>query len=187
MRALIEDSRQQLGKHEKKHERWGSLGVPIVRSKLPFGDYALMPTVAVDTKYSIVELHMDLTTEHKRFREECIGARDAGCRLVILVENNQGVRSLDDLKEWTEPLGTFLKRRNAKRKIGGKRLAAMCRTMSVKYGVEFMFCAPEESADIVLEILRGGEEGGNIERPGPEPGQDAGVERVPPEAEVEGA
>ena len=156
MRALQIDTRQQAGKHALKDARWAEVGRPTVRSKLAFGDYALVPPVSVDTKNSIQELAMDITQEHERFRAECEGARDAGCRLVVLVENADGVRDLDGLRKWREPEASFRKRR-AKMRYYGKRIAAACETMAGRYGVEFAFCAPEEAADFVLDILDRGE------------------------------
>lgn len=156
MRALIEDTRNKPGHHELKHARWEAIGQPTVRSKLAFGDYALVPPVSVDTKNSIQELAMDITQEHERFRSECEGARDAGCRLVVLVENEDGVRDLDGLRKWREPEASF-RRRRAKMRYCGSRIAAACETMRERYGVEFAFCAPEDAADFVLDILGRGE------------------------------
>lgn len=155
--TLIEDTRQQTGKHDAKNEWWGSEGVSIVRSKLAFGDYALPPVVSVDTKKDIAELAMDIDQQHDRFRAECVGARDAGCKLVILVENVDGVSNLVDLANWVESREQFAKRRNAVRRISGARIAKACSTMSRKYGVTFEFCHPGDAAKRVIEILTEGE------------------------------
>lgn len=42
-RVIVEDTRQQAGKHDAKHEWWGRNGFTLVRSKLAYGDYCLMP------------------------------------------------------------------------------------------------------------------------------------------------
>lgn len=151
----LEDTRQQAGKHEVKHEWWADRGITLVRSKLAFGDYCKPPEVAVDTKASIAELAMDIDREHARFRRELIGARDAGVRLYVLVENDAGVTDLSSLALWTEPDVDFRLRKYAQRRIEGKRLAKACRTMSDRYGVTFLFCSPEDAARIVTEILEG--------------------------------
>ena len=157
--VIFEDTRQQAGKHDAKHEWWGDNGFTLVRSKLAFGDYCLPPSAAVDTKASIVELASDVERDHERFRRELEGARDAGCRLFILVENDDGVRSLDDLEGWVEGNKSF-NRRRAKRRIYGKRISEACRTMEERYGATFLFCPPEESAEIVTSILERGDYGG---------------------------
>lgn len=161
MRALLEDTRQQAGKHDEKHEAWASEGVPIVRCKLPFGDYSWCPPRAVDTKKDIYELAMDIDQQHERFKRECVGARDAGCELTVLVENDDGVSSLAELAAWEESDRHFEMRKrksgNTKaRKISGARIAKACATMSGRYGVRFEFCSPSSSAQAVLEILKGG-------------------------------
>lgn len=151
---LVEDTRQQKGKHEIKHEYWHTLGVQIVRSALPFGDYILVPPIAVDTKQDIYEIANNILQEHDRFRNECINAHNAGCQLVILIENLDGVDSLDALTRWQESREHYAKRRG-KRRISGKRLAAAMSTMSERYGVRFEFCTPNEAGKRVIEILGG--------------------------------
>lgn len=151
--VLIEDTRQQAGKHAAKHEWWGAQGVEVLRSKLAFGDYCLPPLVAVDTKASIAELALDIDREHARFRAELVGARDAGVRLVILVENDEDVRDLEGLATWRESAASFARRKRAQRRLEGARLAKACATMAERYGAEFRFCAPGESARRIVEIL----------------------------------
>ena len=154
--VIVEDTRQKPGAHDAKHEWWSRNGFTIVRSKLAFGDYCLPPEAAVDTKASILELAQDVERDHARFRRELEGARDAGCKLYVLVENDDGVCSLDDLEGWVEGNKSF-NRRRAKRRIYGKRIAKACRTMEERYGATFLFCPPEASAEIVTSILEGGE------------------------------
>lgn len=151
--VLIEDTRQQAGKHADKHEWWAARDVGVIRSKLAFGDYCLPPVVAVDTKASIAELAYDIDQEHERFRRELAGARDAGVRLVVLVENGEGVRDLAGLVSWVESGEDFARRRYAQRRLQGSRLAKACATMSARYGAEFRFCGPGEAAGLIVEIL----------------------------------
>ena len=47
----------------------------------PIGD------ISVDTKMDLLELSKDImSNDHRRFRQECIRAKDMGIQLVILVE-----------------------------------------------------------------------------------------------------
>lgn len=154
--TIICDTRQQAGKHEHKNEWWGREGVSTIRSKLAFGDYALPPVVSVDSKKDIQELASNISQQHDRFKRECIAARDAGCQLVILVENTEGVRSLADLSFWQESQESFMRRKRAVLPLDGMRLAKACQTMTDRYGVRFEFCRPEESAKRIVEILMGG-------------------------------
>lgn len=153
---LIEDSRQQKGRHERKHGWWDANGVSIIRCKLAYGDYCLPPVVSVDTKASISELAYDIDHDHARFKREIVGARDAGVRLVVLVENDDGVKDLGGLAEWSESPEDYARRKFAKRRLHGSRLAKACATMAERYGVRFEFCAPGEAAERIVAILREG-------------------------------
>ena len=154
-RVLFEDTRQQKDKHEHKHEWWGQHGLALVRTKLAFGDYCAPPPVSVDTKASLYELAYDIDHDHERFRRELVGARDAGVRLVVLTENDEGVIDLATLAAWDESQEHYALRKSAKRRIRGKRLAKACATMAERYGCEFMFCAPKDAARIVAELVFG--------------------------------
>lgn len=151
---IQEDSRQQAGKHDIKHAAFGSAGDTIIRCKLPFGDYALPPTVAVDTKASMQEIAQNIggtREEHERFKRELIAARDAGCHLYVLVENDEGITSLEEVAYWTNPrLGISPKA------INGPQLMKAMQTMQLRYGVTFMFCRPDWSAEIIKRLLRRG-------------------------------
>ena len=155
-RVLIEDTRQQSGKHDTKHGWWATHDVALIRSKLAWGDYALPPVVCVDTKANIAELATDIFQQHVRFREELKGARDAGVQLVVLVENEDGVKDLDDLSRWNESPRDFAQRTVAQKRIHGSRLAKACATMEARYGVRFEFCSPDEAAKRVVSILSEG-------------------------------
>ena len=121
---ILEDTRQQLNKHDTKHRWFEEHGITVMRCRLLVGDYTL-PTnqsVCIDTKKDIQELVSDLVGgQHARFREEAERARKAGIRLIILVENQGGeighsgiynptIRSVDELHKWRNPRLFILKR-----------------------------------------------------------------------------
>ena len=147
---LLEDTRQQANKHRLKHEYWSSHGIEIVRTKLLVGDYMVFGgTICVDTKMSVEEIAQNIGgREHARFREECKLAKRIGATLIILVENTEGFRSVEDVTAWVNP-----NINKTSRSIEGPRLAKAMRTMSERYGVQFLFCTPEESGGMVLELL----------------------------------
>lgn len=151
MVIIQEDTRQQAGKHDLKHDWFAAHGVELVRSKLPFGDYALVPPVAVDTKKDMEEIAANICgKEHTRFINECKAAKAAGCTLVILVENTVGIRELSQVHTWVNPRAIYS--RNC---VQGSRLQKAMETISERYGVRFLFCQPEESAERILAILWG--------------------------------
>ena len=145
---IVEDTRQKSGMHELKHKHFEELGVQIVRNMLPFGDYAMPPAVSVDTKANMAEIASNIGSDHKRFKNECIAARAAGCQLIILVENTDDIRSVHDVHKWINPDVIY-----RPRAITGERLQKAMLTMQARYGVRFEFCEPEEAADKIAEVL----------------------------------
>lgn len=146
--TIIEDTRQKSGMHELKHQHFEEMSVELVRNMLPFGDYALPPSISVDTKADMAEIASNIGSDHKRFKRECIAARDAGCQLIILVENTDGIACVNDVHKWVNPELIY-----RPRAITGDRLQKAMLTMSERYGVRFEFCRPEESAKRIMELL----------------------------------
>ena len=145
---IVEDSRQKSGMHEIKHSHFEQMGVQLIRNMLPFGDYALPPTVSIDTKANMAEIASNIGSDHQRFKRECIAARDAGCKLIILVENTEGITSVEEVHKWINPEVIY-----RPRAITGERLQKAMQTMHERYGVEFMFCEPDEAAEKIMELL----------------------------------
>lgn len=170
-RALRCDTRQHAGKHELKERWWREHGVPTVTEKLDFGDYMVEGSnVSVDTKRNVDEIAMNINgPNHDRFKRECVRARDAGCRLVVLVENRQGYTCIENVSKWTNghcahclyryrklcspKAGGKCPRHNKRKPIQGGRLAKAMRTMETRYGVRFEFCRPEDAGRRVCELL----------------------------------
>lgn len=147
---IAEDTKQKSGKHEIKHSCFEQMGVRLIRNMLPFGDYAKLPSISVDTKENMEEIAQNIGSDHKRFKNECIRAKDAECQLIILVENRNGIRCVDDVHTWKNP--DIVYRPKA---ITGERLEKAMKTMSERYGVRFEFCTPEESAQRIISLLEG--------------------------------
>ena len=152
--VIVEDSKQKIGHHELKHAAWEAHGDTLVRCALSCGDYALPPKVAIDTKADMAEIAQNIggsSREHERFRNELIRARDQGTHLYILVENDEGIRSLEDVVSWVNP-----RLIDSSRAITGERLARAMRTMQERYGCTFMFCEPREAAAYIYKLLERG-------------------------------
>ena len=125
-------------------------------------------SVSVDTKRDIRELYGCLATDHKRFRNECEWAKESGCQLYILTENEDGVTSIDNFHRWKNKEGykrySWLRHRAnlrgwepPKPPVPNASLVKTMRTMEDKYGVRFLFCKPDETAGQIEGLLRGGE------------------------------
>lgn len=153
---ILEDTRQQANKHRLKHEYWLEHGIEVVRTKLLVGDYMLFGgTICVDTKMDVEEIAGNIGgSNHARFREECKLAKRIGATLIVLVENLNGFRSIQDVTAWVNP-----NLNKTARSIEGPRLAKAMSTISERYGVQFMFCAPEDSGRMVIDLLNGEDSG----------------------------
>ena len=145
---IIEDTRQKDGKHQQKHIGFEDLGVDLLRCKLPFGDYALPPSVSIDTKENLEEIAGNLCgsmKERSRFIRECKAAAAAGCQLVIMVETNHD-RSLLDLGDIR--LGNGMT-------VTGLQLHRAMTAVAGRYGVRFVLVRPEDAAREIVRILQG--------------------------------
>lgn len=190
---IVEDKGQQAGKHEIKHRWFDSHDVELLQAPLPVGDYILYTDavedvikrkmargvalkkmdfmgsykIAVDTKRDVQEIISNICgKQHGRFRDECRLAQDNGILLYVLIENTDGVKSIDDLVVWenprlkiqkwiTAPSGKRMKVLKYPDATKGETLAKACLTMQEKYGVKFLFCSPEEAGAKVIELLGG--------------------------------
>lgn len=155
---IVEDTRQQKNQHTTKHEWFEQNDVQTIRCKLPFGDYSLPPKVAVDTKKGLEEIAGNICgnrEEHQRFKRECVAARDAGCKLYFLIENACGITSIDQVHLWKNPRSCF-----SENCVQGDRLERAMKTMSERYGCEFLFCNYHETGQKIIELL-GGDKGVN--------------------------
>ncbi len=193
---IVEDKANKEGKHDTKHDFFESKGIEIMRYALPVGDYILgtekvmdvidrkekrgiVPSKmdflgtynrVIDTKFSIEELYGDVVGSHDRFRDEQILAQNNGIQLYILVENTDGINSLNNLPTWKNPRREkWFRIWNAKKQgkaknvqiskqppMSSQALAKSLTTMEAKYGTRFFFCSPEEAGARIIEILNGG-------------------------------
>jgi len=167
MPTCLIDSREQKWDHVR--ESLDRMGVLWLRSKLPVGDYGRMDNLAtiIDRKQNLNEVESNLTHQHERFRRECQLAQDHGIRLIILVEE-PWCRELEDVKEWVNPRrrrwqqidrahsqGKMLDRQIASRPpITGAQLHQIMTTMAEKYGIEWRFCSPAETGEVICRTLQ---------------------------------
>lgn len=141
--VLLEDTRNKPGEHWNISDYCERNGIVLRRSKLYVGDYQIANSggIVVDSKKSVLEIAGNVFQEHRRFRDECIRAQEAGIRLIVLVEERLPEGRLD---RWVPPM--------AVRFDPGTLRKAMY-TMQDKYGVAFRFCAPEDTGRVLIEYL----------------------------------
>lgn len=191
---LIEDKGQKEGQHILKNRYFENNEIEVLRAPLPVGDYIVADdkvsdvihrkakrnmevkkmdflgtyTIAVDTKKDMQEIIGNICGKsHPRFRDECILAQNNGIKLYVLIENVDGVKSVEDVFKWRNPRLERYNRIKYMQSCGkwlnasipitpptsGKTLAKSMLTMQLKYGVEFVFCRPEEAGEKVIELL----------------------------------
>lgn len=150
---ILEDTRQQEGKHKNIENYFKHSGIRIERCCLYAGDYVIAndQSRAVDTKQDVMEIIKDiLSADHDRFKRECLRAQEAGIKLLILIEEPLPEGGL---KNWKAP-------RDAKGKpfsgVKGETLRRAMITMTAKYGVRFRFCDPKETGRAIVEYLTEG-------------------------------
>lgn len=147
---IQEDTRQQAGKHNIKHAYFETNKIGVVRCKLPFGDYAPVPPVSVDTKANMDEIAANICGKaHKRFINECKAARNAGCKLIFLIENDLGISDVSQVHNWINPRVIY-----SPTCVQGPQLQKAMETISERYGVTFLFCTPEAAGDMIVRILK---------------------------------
>lgn len=196
------DKNQVTGSHEKSnranHKRMTDMGHELVPLPLPYADYIRITPeieetikrrgdkirkmdlvndikIAVDRKNSIDEICGNLCSsqrEHERFREEAITAQKAGARFYVVIETEEKIRCLDDIRKWSNPrlhrynkinymhrLGKWqnIKNKGSRPPCDNIRLMKTMYTMAQKYSINWIFCSPYESAEKIVELLKGGD------------------------------
>ena len=198
---LIEDEGQKIGKHTTKNDYWKQIHLSVARLPLPVGDYVLCNdkvmdvierkearnikvkkmdflgtyNVSVDSKKDMQEIVGNICgKQHERFRDEAILAQNNNIQLYVLIENTDGIKSIDDVFKWHNPrldiwvqdkskiLGyykngnpRYARKQKYPRATKGPQLAKAMLSMQYKYGVKFEFCKPSESGKRILELLTG--------------------------------
>lgn len=154
---LIEDSRQQAGKHENIHQYCKKHGITIIRKKLDVGDYAFPDgKIAIDTKEDLLEISKNImSSDHRRFRAECQLAQELGIKLIFLVEE---VPDYGMVEYWKVPrwrtTNQFHKCGDLMTMVDPETLKKAMTTMSEKYGVEFRFCNKRNTPSRVIKYLK---------------------------------
>lgn len=179
---ILIDTREQ--KYDHIISVFDGMGIPWKRTKLNQGDYMDEdnPSLTVDRKQSLQEVYCNLIgPEHARFRRELLRCREAGQKVVVLVETWQTehigrvsvkepeITCLDDVKKWINPRAEEYKVRQRliasgqlqapskwplRPPVGSPVLAATMATMTRLYDCEWQFCPHQKTAEKILEILK---------------------------------
>lgn len=149
---IFEDTRNKPEKNRHIREQLEALGYKVERTKIYCGDYTF-PTnqsICVDTKKDMNEIESNLIHDHERFKAECIRAKEAGIKLVILIQDSK-------LKQMSDVFGWYnVRKKWSPKATSGRTLGKIMYSMKEKYGVDFQFSTKQTVGSRIVEILGGG-------------------------------
>lgn len=151
--SVIADTREQ--QTAKAKRRYESMGVPVERATLDYGDYTfnavlpsgkqiydinerIAPVISIERKESLDELAQCFTRSRDRFRREFQRAADHNARIFLICEN----ASMEKL------LGGRYRSRFNENAFFGSVTAYM-----VRYNLGLLFCKEDTSGRLIKEIL----------------------------------
>lgn len=142
---IIVDTREK--GHKKILEYFNKIGQDYIVSKLDAGDYMLFKhfKTVIDKKDGLLELSHNLcnTSEHERLKREIQRAKDLGCQNFIFLIQDNKIKSVEDIKNWSSP----------HTKVRGDTLLKIMSTMAKKYGVRFMIVPKKDMGKKIIELL----------------------------------
>ena len=156
---LLEDSRQQAGKHKNIELYCKRHGIELVRQCLSVGDYMLPDgRISVDTKENLLEISSNIcSSDHRRFKAECIRAKEElGIQLIVLIEEVPpfGMVDLWEVPRWRTS-GRYHRYGDPMTLVEPRTLAKAMQTMTDTYGVKFRFCNKRETPRKLIKYLKG--------------------------------
>jgi len=145
---IIVDTREK--GHKKILEHFDKVGQEYIVSKLDAGDYMLYKnyTTIIDKKDGLLELAGNLchTNEHERIKREIARAKQLGCENFIFLIQDNKIKSLEDIKNWSSP----------HTKVKGETLLKVMSTMKQRYGVRFIIVPKKNMGEMIIRLLKGG-------------------------------
>ena len=142
---IICDTREKGNK--KILEYFDKIGQDYIISKLDSGDYMLFKNyqTIIDKKDGLLELAGNLchTKEHERIKREIAKARELGCENFIFLIQDNKIKSLEDINNWSSP----------HTKVKGETLLKVMTTMKERYGVRFIICEKKKMGEMIMKLL----------------------------------
>ena len=134
----------------RARKRIQTIGLPIQRKALPFGDYSAFCTlqngevyslenlISIERKMNLDEIAMCYTRERPRFKREFERARAAGAKVYLLIENG------DWEKAYT---GSY------RSQVKPEALTASIIAWLARYNCQLLFCKEETSGKLIRDVL----------------------------------
>lgn len=151
--TLIVDTREKARAIVRIMKTFEAEGVEVVRRALPYGDYLNpeRPGIVIDRKQTLLEVCSNLVQDRARFLREVDRANRDGCRLIVLVEHSNRVKTLEDVIDWNNP-----RLKTSPLAVDGERLYRIMRNMGNNYGFGWAFCDKVHTGKKIIELLGGG-------------------------------
>ena len=150
---LIEDTRQQKGKHNNVHKYCDSQGIEIYPLTLTVGDYMLgevqngkvvpIGNRAIDTKFALIELAGDLSKDEQALDKKYRKCYEQGIKLIVLIEEPFG--SIQEIASWKNPHGF----------VNGRKLLDKMHRLKMMYGIDFMLRDKKRTGETLIKLLKG--------------------------------
>lgn len=142
---IIVDTREKGNK--KILEYFDAVGQDYIVSKLDAGDYMLFKnfTTIIDKKDGLLELAHNLcnSLEHARINREIQRAKDLGCNNFIFLIQENKIKTVDDIKNWSSP----------HTKVKGETLLKIMNTMRQKYAIRFVIVPKKNMGEMIIKLL----------------------------------
>lgn len=142
---IIVDTREKGNK--KIIEYFDAVGQDYIVSKLDAGDYMLFKNFAtiIDKKDGLLELSHNLcnSLEHQRINREIQRAKDLGCNNFIFLIQENKIKTVDDIKNWSSP----------HTKVKGETLLKIMNTMRQKYAIRFVIVPKKNMGEMIVKLL----------------------------------
>ena len=141
--VCLVDTREQDTMRARK--RLASIGLPVERVTLPFGDYSarcelldLREAIVIERKMDLDEIAHCYCQDRKRFEREFERAKQAGAKVYLLIENGS----------WEDVYGGKYRSR-----MSPEALAASIQAWLARYNCQLMFCKEETSGRLIRDVL----------------------------------
>lgn len=151
---ILTDTRQQKEKHIIKE--FDKQGILHIQTKLDSADYMALRyddekgfykdySILIDTKKYLLEICYNLcrSSEHQRIIREIKLGQDLGCKNFIFLVGEKDIKSLEDIKKWSNKFS----------KVKGKTLLKIMTTFKEHHNCKFMFCNKKDMGKIIIKIF----------------------------------
>ena len=156
---ILIDSREKPAYRANIEQVFTEAGILHPVNKLLVGDYVNYDRqrIVVDRKHGLEEVASNLgPADYDRFHDEMRRAQLYGIKLIVLVENENGIEKLEQVKDWLNPRryeelenGEIVDRNV----LQGEALYKIMAAQQKRYGIKWLFCSPKQTGYAILRML----------------------------------